>query len=528
MIGQRTEVAAHPAAQWRQLAFLGGIGALTFALTMLLGRNPTYTTLAIAGLATVAIAIYLYRTGRFALWAAGLVGLAVLVDWYRVITIPGYVPVGATLAALTLLGLLFFTQSRERPWIRVPHLALWAAILLITALEIPRGERVTESITYYVQIFVNGGLAYVAGIQVARDVASLRRLFAFLGGFSILIALHAIAQELTGTFLFVTSTWESWLTYKGNYFIAGQTFTRVGSFLINPDSLGVFLATTTPLVLGLCIAGRSRLERLAWLAGTVAMVLALLFTYSNASWAAFGAGMLIFLFLVVRGRVRAYLLGFGCLMALVLVVGFPQRVEALVAHATSPREYALRFAVWHTGLNTILGNPLLGVGLGANSYMAHENLYRVPEQDVLVFHPHNSFLEIGAAAGAPVLLLLLFVYAAAMRRALLAYRRADHRGQVLIGAGIVSVIAFTVNALATNGLTLPPLVVLDWLILGAVSSSGLAGILVRPSGQTAPAAAPVADDQRAAPGVLASSGDSSAHAELPALAASGSASGGEP
>ena len=136
MIGQRTEVAANPAAQWRQLVFLGGIGALTFALAALLGRNPTYTTLVIAGLATVAIAIYLYRTGRFALWAMGLVALAILVDWYRIVTLPGYVPVGATLAALTLLGLLFFTQSRERPWIRVPQLALWAAILLITAIEI--------------------------------------------------------------------------------------------------------------------------------------------------------------------------------------------------------------------------------------------------------------------------------------------------------------------------------------------------------------------------------------------------------
>jgi len=205
------------------------------------------------------------------------------------------------------------------------------------------------------------------------------------------------------------------------------------------------------------------------------------------------------------------------------VVGFPQRVEALVAHATLPREYALRFAVWHTGLNTILGNPLLGVGLGANSYMAHENLYRVPEQDVLVFHPHNSFLEIGAAAGAPVLLLLLFVYAAATRRALLAYRRSDRRGQVLIGAGIVSVIAFTVNALATNGLTLPPLVVLDWLILGAVSSPGLVGILARPPARMAPVVAPVA-----AAGELSTSSGRSAAAELPTLATSGSASGGEP
>ena len=342
------------------------------------------------------------------------------------------------------------------------------------------------------------------------------------------IALHAIAQELTGTFLFVTSTWESWLTYKGNYFLPGQTLQRVGSFLINPDSLGVFLATTTPIILGLALAGRSRIERLAWLGGTIVMLVALLFTYSNASWAAFGAGMLVFLLLVVRGRLRAYLIGFGCLMALVLVVGFPQRVEALIAHATSPREYALRFAVWHTGLNTILGNPLLGVGLGANSYMAHENLYRVPEQDVLVFHPHNSFLEIGAAAGVPVLLLLLIVYAAAMRRALHAYRRADRRGQMLIGAGIVSVIAFTVNALATNGLTLPPLVVLDWLILGAVSSPRLASIIARPSAQLAPAVAPAADGQPTDARELSPSGDSGAHAESPALATSGSASGGEP
>lgn len=485
MIGQRTEVAAHPAAQWQQLAFLGGIGALTFALAALLGRSPTYTALAIAGLATFAIVVYLYRTRQFALWGAGLVMVAILVDWYRIVTVPGFVPVAATTLGLLLLALIFLTQTRSFPWLRVPSLAFWIAILLITAIEIPRGGDATDSVAYYIEVFVNGAIAYTVGVQVVRDVVTLRRLYAGIGVFAIGLALHAIVQAITGSFLLLNASVGDFLVSKSNYTLSGTTTVRVGSFLINPDNLGAFISLSVPLVLGLFATSRSWRARAAWLIGAVLLATALLFTYSNASWAALAVSLIFFSFLLGSGRQRVYLLGFLCALSLGLALAFPQKLQVLIAHATNPREYALRLAIWRTGINLIAANPLAGVGLGPHAYQAHENAYRVPEQDILVGHPHNSFLEIAAAAGLPVLIFFLVIYGSAIWRAAQSFRKSQRFDRLLIGAGMTSVLAFTVNSLATPDLTLRPLVVTDWLILGAVSSPALIAAvqrLARPGG----------------------------------------------
>jgi O-antigen ligase len=485
MAGQRTEVAAHPAAQWQQLAFLGGVGALTFALAALLGRSPTYTALAIVGLVTFAIVVYLYRTRQFALWGTGLVVVAILVDWYRIVTVPGFVPVAATMLGLLLLALIFLTQTRAFPWLRVPSLALWIAILLITAIEIPRGGDVTDSAAYYIEVFVNGAIAYTAGVQVVRDVMTLRRLYAGIGVFAIALALHAIVQAVTGSFLLLNASVGDFLVSKSNYTLSGTTTVRVGSFLINPDNLGAFLALSTPLVLGLSATSRSWRARVAWLTGAFLLAIALLFTYSNASWAAFAVSLLVFVFLLGTSRQRIYLVGFLGALSLGLALAFPQKLQVLITHATNPREYALRFAIWRTGINLITANPLAGVGLGPHAYQAHENAYRVSEQDILVGHPHNSFLEIAAAAGLPVLIFVLVIYGGAIWRAARSFREAQRLDRLLIGAGIASVLAFTVNSLATPDLTLRPLVVTDWLILGAVSSPALIAAvrqLARPGG----------------------------------------------
>lgn len=480
MAGQRTGAAAHPAAQWQQLAFLGGVGALTFALAALLGRSPTYLALAIGGLAIFAIVVYLYRTAQFTLWGAGLVVIAILVDWYRIVTVPGFVPVATTALGLLLLALIFLTQTRAFPWLRVPSLAVWIAILLITAIEIPRGGDITDSAAYYIEIFVNGAIAYTVGVQVVRDVVTLRRLYAGLGVFAIVIALHAIVQAVTGSFLLLNASVGDFLVSKSNYTLSGTTTVRVGSFLINPDNLGAFLVLSIPLVLGLSATSRSWRARATWLTGAFLLAIALLFTYSNASWAAFAVSLVFFLFLLGSGRQRVYLLGFLCALSVGLALAFPQKLQVLITHATNPREYALRLAIWRTGINLIAANPLAGVGLGPHAYQAHENAYRVPEQDILVGHPHNSFLEIAAAAGLPVLILLLVIYGGAIWRALRSFLAAQHLDRLLIGAGIASALAFTVNSLATPDLTLRPLVVTDWLILGAVSSPALLAAVWHP------------------------------------------------
>src|SRR5690348_2508193 len=228
----------------------------------------------------------LVAVGRLPLAAISVVVAAVMLDYYQLITLQIYAPVAATALACVLLGYIFLTQSGRCPWIRIPELAVWGGLLLLVALHLKQGVSSFGSLNDFNQVFVNAALAFILGTQVVRSARQLRQLLAGITGFAVLLAAHGLVQAMTGTFLFLTPTWQSWLDYKSNYTIFGTSTVRVGSFLINPDNLGVLLALALPLALGLCMSSTSRRGKLIWLGGSCVIVLGLLQTYSNASWAA--------------------------------------------------------------------------------------------------------------------------------------------------------------------------------------------------------------------------------------------------
>jgi O-antigen ligase len=145
---------------------------------------------------------------------------------------------------------------------------------------------------------------------------------------------------------------------------------------------------------------------------------------------------------------------------------FPSQVNLLLQHATDPSELTVRSGIWETGIRVIQAFPLTGVGLGHLAYLERS----VPYQIVPVDHPHNSYLEWGAMAGLPVLLVFLALLAFALWQALRNWVRADARTRTLLGAGIAAITALSINSWSIDGWTLPPLAATGWMILGIISS----------------------------------------------------------
>ena len=471
MIGHhRATVAEH---HWMKDAavILSVAGLIPLAVGMFAVRagSPAPVLVLAGGIITAC----LVAVGRLPLAAISVVVAAVMLDYYQLITLQIYAPVAATALACVLLGYIFLTQSGRCPWIRIPELAVWGGLLLLVALHLKQGVSSFGSLNDFNQVFVNAALAFILGTQVVRSARQLRQLLAGITGFAVLLAAHGLVQAMTGTFLFLTPTWQSWLDYKSNYTIFGTSTVRVGSFLINPDNLGVLLALALPLALGLCMSSTSRRGKLIWLGGSCVIVLGLLQTYSNASWAAAGAAVAVSFFLLSSRRYRAFAVGFIAAVPIVLLLLFPSQVQVLFEHATNPRELRLRVAVWHTGLNVIAANSLTGIGLGNTNYLVRSDPYRDMYQSASLTHPHNSFLEVAAMAGLPVAALFLALYFVPIIRCLRIFRASEGSQRLLLGAGLAAVVALSVNSMATNGMTLPPLVVIDWLILGAISSPAL-------------------------------------------------------
>jgi len=438
-------------------------------LGIVIGRYSATYAVAVAGCLVMVVIVLL----RFdALTMAALIALHLFADWYL-----GLHLVAISLA-LVLLFAYYFGRSEERPWAALRYPWLWILFLTLTIYPAIHGGKLQlyDLASFYPSNILGALLFYWLGSTVSRDGGALRRVFQLLAAFAALLAIHSIIESLTGTFFFQSAQSTAYLTEVSNYQIAGTNAFRVGSFFIDPNWNGTFFATAFFLPFGLLIAGREKgeplplLEKLLNLVEMLLILPALLFTYSNGAWVAVLAGTFVFLLFIGRTRYRLLLLLFiGAIAALGFTL-FAGQVAVQLQHATGPNELSLRIGAWQTALRVIQASPLLGVGLGYQAYLLRANPYRVPAQIVPLSHPHDSYLEWGAMAGVPVLLIFLALLAVAFYWGWRNWRLADMRMRPLLGGGIAALAALSIGSISINGWTLPPLAAFGWLIAGLIAS----------------------------------------------------------
>lgn len=440
---------------------LGGVG-----IALLLGGEFGYTGIKAAGgifgLFLVTIIIIL-RQDELA--ATLIIAVHLYVDWF------GGLNIVAQLMALVLLVIFYLARSSRSPWVEPRAFWLWALFLGLCIFPAIRGATdYFNIILYYPNVILGALLMFWLGTVVSRDSSSIRLLWIMLSVFATLIALHTIIQEITGKFLFSTGSHDLSLAQVSNYQLGPTAVSRVGSFFLDPDYNGAFLSMMLFLPLGLFVASSSFLEKAFYLVETFLILLAMLFTYSGAAWIGATVGFLAF-FMLIGGTRSRFLLPLCVLIAIVLLlVFFPSQFNLLFQHAAGSDELSLRFGIWQTAIRVIMAFPLTGIGLSHALYLQIADSYRVPAQTVPIDHPHNSYLEFGAMAGIPVLLVFVALLLYVLWCAYSNWKQADGRTRSLIGAGIAAAIALSICSLATNGWTLFPLAAAGWLILGAVSS----------------------------------------------------------
>lgn len=393
------------------------------------------------------------------------------IDWYVGLR------VSALLSALMLLIVFFLTRSPRRPWVKPRALWLWSLLLALAIFPSIRGALgLYDALYYFPNIFFGALLFFWLGIVMAHDTASVRRLFQALAVLATLLAIHTLIEAKTGIILFASS---SFATHFGDalyyHFELGQSDVyRIGSFFIDPNWNGTFFALMLFLPLGLLASSRSPLAKTLYLMETVVILIALLFTSSAGAWISSFVGLLVFITFLKRNSYRFLIVAFIVVVGIVLVVWFPSEVNFLQLHATDPVELSLRNGAWKTAQNVILAFPLTGVGLGIIGYAQRVEPYRVPAQFVPLAHPHNSYLELGAMAGLPVLVTFVALIVFALWLALRNWSIADVRTRSLLAGGIAAIAVLSFNSVSINAWTLPPLAAIGWLILGAISSPSLA------------------------------------------------------
>lgn len=447
---------------------LGGLGCGV----VLVALGTTIAFAATAIVACLAVVTVLVVLDQFEVLAVLCAVASLLLDWYQAVSLPVHLPVTAAALALGLIALLFLLQSRSRPWRPLPYMWAWAVFVLLMLATLLRSPDLTQALAYFDNIVILPLLMWILGVQLGRTVTQLRKLMSLLTAFGALIALHATVQALTGKFLFETAALQNGLTAKGAYFgVAGTSIVRSGSFLGNPNSAGEFFTVLFFVAITAALSSTTTRGKLLHGLAAALILLGTFFTYSTTSWIATVGGVLVFIVLIGSTKIRlvcgAALLGVPALLWIV----FPTRMAALMHHTLHPTGLRGRFEAWQTALNVIHARPFTGIGLGVGTaYVRGVAPYRANPALAPLTHPQDSFLEFAVLGGLPLLIAFLLLLGAAVRRIWKNYRASSHEQRMVMSGVLAVVAAVSINALGDAAWTLPPLVGILWLILGAGSS----------------------------------------------------------
>jgi O-antigen ligase len=399
-----------------------------------------------------------------------VIATSLCLDWYLGTYV---IALGMSVA---LLILFFLFRSPRHPWLKPRPFGLWILFLLLTIVPaitpIMQGNTSAyDTVYYYPDIVLASFLMYWLGNVIARDMDSVRRFLQLIAAFGTFVAVHIILEEITGNLLFATANVQLFLLSKSNYQLtAGSGIARLGSFFVQPDATSAFLAMLLFVPLGLFVESSSFWKKTLFLMEVLLMVIALLFTYGAAAWMCASLGLVVFVLLVGSLRYKLQM-GFCVLIAVaILLLGFSSQIGLLVNHAMAANELTLREGLWETAVRVIQAFPVTGVGLSRAGYFTISDQYRVVAEYTLENNPHNAYLEWGAMAGLPVLLVFLALLAFALGQALRNWYRLDRRTRALFGGGIAALFTFCINNLSFGLWTLPPMAVLGWMLLGVMAS----------------------------------------------------------
>jgi O-antigen ligase len=438
----------------------GPLGALGLALLL----TATRRDLRVAGLAAwalggLALVPYLAPAGRGGvLAAAGALGLAaaavgalVIRRWPWALAIaalacaPTRIPVdvgdveanllvpmyGVVAAAALALGYDLVRgdrRSRELGPLAWPLAAFvgWSGVSLLWSDDLREGA---IDLLFF---FLPFGVLAVGLARLPWSRSGLRLLYAVLAAMALVFASVGIYQWLTRDIF-----WNPKVAV-GNAF---APFYRVNSVFWDPSIYGRFLviAILATLVIALCTARR---EVALGAAALIAVVwTGLLFSFSQSSFAALIAGVLLAAAFAWRWR-SAAAVGLGAVVMLTVGFSAPQVRDNLLEESRRGLDRATsgRFGLMEDGARIALDHPLAGVGLGGfkRAYAARTGLRG---EEPARAASHNTPITVAAETGLPGLAVLVWLVAVAILTALrrAGRRRLTGRVSLFVAVGITAI-----------------------------------------------------------------------------------------
>jgi putative inorganic carbon (hco3(-)) transporter len=293
----------------------------------------------------------------------------------------GYIPMEKILGGIAVLALFTGIQSRSsfRKWPR--ELKLLAAMFAWQVLSVPFSYYIGGAFGTVTEKCVKSLIVAILVGLVVDSIKQLRRL--------IFIQASSVA----------VMTLVSVLLYKG-----GRMGGVLGGVFDNPNDLAISIALNYPLCLMFLMVAKNPITKLLWFAGLLIMARGLMLTYSRSGFLALAVALIFSLWEFGIRNKRYYLLVAAGFCALALLIVGPQsygdRIKSIFSNDVSVYGDAkeARMELLIESLVTTAKRPLFGVGPG-----------QFPAFTGQPHITHNTYTELSAESGIPVLVLFLLV-----------------------------------------------------------------------------------------------------------------------
>ncbi len=338
--------------------------------------------------------IYQIATGYRLAQASGVLGIAffVLISFPWIVELPGGATPGQLLmlVCLPIWALAFVSRGEVSFDDRAAFLAV--AILLVSVALV--------------------ACALLSAFFADRPFRVMRTVISFLTAFALFTLFNAtMAKNTLQSYidalclsLIVVCALTSIAFFEPN--LHARIFggnDRAEGFFKNPNQFGIAISTLFPLVFAQACGRR---YRLAWIAGTVFLLIGLMATGSKTNLLlcsmSVTALIILFSFISHSGRKRFLMIGLALLGAAAVLVALwgllsvlnPRALLLLQRFANEGDTHSLisRADLWQQSIDLFLAHPLLGVGAG--------------QPLPTIAHSHNVLLEFARTLGVPGLMLI--------------------------------------------------------------------------------------------------------------------------
>lgn len=358
------------------------------------------------------------------------------------------------LGAWLLVHLLHGTIPDVRSRLWLPALAWGIAMALSLAAGLPRlnldGADARIAVLYAVRWVLYFG-AYLMALDVVRSERTGRVVIGALIAVGLLVAGLGFVQlaVLPDFSRFVPAGWDP---HVG----------RLLSTWFDPNFVGGFLTFVLLVALGVAFEVRGWV-RVALIGAALALLAAVLLTYSRSAYAGLLVGGAVFALLRAR-----LLLVVGALCA-VLVFALVPRVQERVIGIRSVDETAqLRVVSWSNAIEVVKDHPLTGVGYNAYKFAQVKYGFLTDPAEHSAGGSDSSVLTVAVTTGAVGVVAFGWLWWEQFATAGVRTRSRGFRRGLSYGA-FAGLVSLAVHGQFINGLLFPHLMLAIWVVLGVLA-----------------------------------------------------------